>query len=113
MQYDERIDACVIEELNCNNRISYLTLKDRVEKLLGRTLSFDTYNNHLRRMQAENIISKEDKKERGKKVFYSMTEQAKKQQRLDLLAVSPKQPYSEVFMKKYSFLRYFIDRIYL
>ena len=71
--------------------VSYLELKRRIEELLNRTISFDTYNVHLRKMLKENILNKQDDGKRGKHVFYSLTEEAKKQIQLNLLGVNPEQ----------------------
>lgn len=91
MQYDKNIDQVIINELGQYEHLGYLELKKRVEKSLNRTISFDTYNVHLKQMLKENTLSKQDNRERGKPVFYSLTEKAKKQNHLNLLGINPKQ----------------------
>jgi DNA-binding transcriptional ArsR family regulator len=91
LQYNNNIDNAIVNELNIMSSVSYLELKRRIEELLNRTISFDTYNVHLRKMLKENILNKQDDGKRGKHVFYSLTEEAKKQIQLNLLGVNPEQ----------------------
>jgi hypothetical protein len=91
LQYDKNTDQTIINELGHSERLGYLELKKRIEKSLKRAISFDTYNVHLKRMLKENILSKQDNQERGKPVFYSLTEKAKKQIQLNLLGINSKQ----------------------
>lgn len=91
MQYDTRIDNTVIDELSKNESISFLKLKRKVERALNRRLSFQTYNDHLKKMILDKIVFKKDSYVRGKPVFYSLTEDANKRRQLNLLGVSPQQ----------------------
>src|ERR687888_431353 len=90
MQYDNQMDNAIVDELASHGSISYLELIDRVVKLRGKTMSFETFNFHLKKMLKENILKKDDKG-RGKQVFYSLTEDAKKQRHLNILGVNPQQ----------------------
>jgi hypothetical protein len=90
MQYDTDIDNAIVDELASYGPISYLELEDRVVKLRGKTMSFETFNVHLKKMLKENVLKKDDRG-RGKQVFYSLTEDAKKQRQLNILGVNPKQ----------------------
>jgi hypothetical protein len=84
------MDNAIVDELASHGSISYLELIDRVVKLRGKTMSFETFNFHLKKMLKENILKKDDKG-RGKQVFYSLTEDAKKQRHLNILGVNPQQ----------------------
>jgi hypothetical protein len=88
---NDKIDNAIVNELNIISSVCYLELKRRFEESLNRTISFDTYNVHLRKMLKENILNKQDDGKRGKSVFYSLTEGAKKQIQLNLLGVNPEQ----------------------
>src|SRR3954468_19012352 len=90
MQYDNDIDNVIVDELASNGPISYLELEDRVVKRRGKTMSFETFNFHLKKMVKENVLKKDDRG-RGKQVFYSLTEDAKKQRQLNILGVNPNQ----------------------
>jgi hypothetical protein len=91
LQYNGEIDNIIINELSMNEFISFLELKKRVERSLSRTLSFQTYSDHLKKMIKDKILNKKDTYERGKPVFYSLSDDAKRQRQLNLLGVSPKQ----------------------
>jgi len=91
LQYDTRIDNTVVEELSKNGSVSFLKLKCKVEGALNRKLSFQTYNDHLKKMIHDKIVFKTDSYVRGKPVFYSLTEDANKRRQLNLLGINPKQ----------------------
>lgn len=90
MQYDNQIDNAIVDTLALHGSISYLELKDKIVKHRGKTMSFETFNFHLKKMLKEKILKKDDMG-RGKKVFYSLTEDAKKQRHLNILGVNPQQ----------------------
>ena len=49
MQYDNQMDNAIVDELASHGSISYLELIDRVVKLRGKTMSFETFNFHLKK----------------------------------------------------------------
>jgi DNA-binding MarR family transcriptional regulator len=63
----------------------YYTELFRGIKLLYKKVSSDAFNSHIKRMIGKALISKNDNGERGKKVYYFLTEKAKQLQRLKIL----------------------------
>jgi hypothetical protein len=91
LKYDEQMDIAIVNELSISESISNSDLKRRIEGVLDRTINSRTYSDHLKKMLHENILQKYDTGERGKQaVYYSLTEQAKKQKQLRILRTDPK-----------------------
>jgi DNA-binding transcriptional ArsR family regulator len=84
-KYDMELDKIIIEILdNCKISKKSGEVKDQVEKLLGRTISPDTYSAHLSNLIKEKIVIKDDKG-RGKEILYSLSEYGRKLKKLKLL----------------------------
>jgi DNA-binding transcriptional ArsR family regulator len=84
-KYDVEIDKMIIEVLDeCKISKKSSELKYQIEKLLGRTISPDTYSVHINKLMREKIVKKDDKG-RGKEIFYSISEYGKKLKKLKLL----------------------------
>lgn len=83
-EYDIEVDRTIFHELNLSESVSSGQLKKRIERHLGRkSITPAVYYEHLNRMVIENDLDKKDTKERGKPVFYSLTEKAKREWRLN------------------------------
>jgi hypothetical protein len=85
--YDLNLDNAIIQSLSTNEKLSNHDLKIKIENLLsGRSIGSSTYIEHLKRLNEVGILRK-DEHGIGKKVEYSLTEDAIKQVRLNLLGV--------------------------
>ena len=65
-------------------------LRREVQERYKRTIPSKTWSTHLKTMQSENYLLKEDTLQRNQKVFYSLTEYAKVLRDLRLLRTDPK-----------------------
>jgi len=85
-QYDFAIDDAIINELFISTSLSSGDLKGKLEKKLGRDIFPKTYYNHINMMIEDNLLKRIDLGKRGiKSVYYSLTEAAKKKQKLMLM----------------------------
>ncbi len=75
--YNQAIDRTIVEVLSQIERMSNGQLKREVEERCKRTISPKTWSTHLKTMQIENYLLKDDTLQRNQKVFYSLTEYAK------------------------------------
>jgi len=55
---------------------------------VGRALSYRVFKIHIKKMRQENRLHKDDPGKKGAKVFFSLTESAKKGCQLELLGVN-------------------------
>jgi hypothetical protein len=88
--YIQQIDRAIINVLSQIERMSNGQLKREVEKRCERTIPPKTWSTHLKTMQIENYLHKDDTLQRNQKVFYSLTEYAKQLRDLKLLHTDPK-----------------------
>jgi DNA-binding HxlR family transcriptional regulator len=86
VQYDHNVDNFAIKELGKTSACSYRELKRQIEKRLRRTLSFDVYDLHIRKMVKARILRKHPARRRGSKILYSLSNAAKEQIPLKLIA---------------------------
>ena len=77
MIYDPEIDQIIILKLLTGSSINYTDLKISIDEHLNRTISNDAFSRHLKKLNEENYISKEDQG-RGKSVIYRLTESHRK-----------------------------------
>ena len=87
--YNQEIDRAIIDILSQFERMSNGQLKRKVEQRCERTFTSKTWSTHLKRMQTENYLLKDDTLQRNQPVFYSLTEYAKQLRDLKLLHVDP------------------------
>ncbi len=113
MQYDENIDQAIVSVLGECHPLGFLKLKEAIDNLLDRTLSFETYNRHLKQMTKRNIIRKQDNKKRGKPVFYSLTEDTKRQYQLKLFGLNPQRTLFKKIYEKIFFYEIFHTPLYI
>jgi hypothetical protein len=75
--------------------MSYIKLKGEVDKVIyskhDRHLSKSVYKFHIDQLLKDKVLHKEDYGKRGKEVYYSLTNAAKKKRQLKLLGIDPKQ----------------------
>jgi DNA-binding Lrp family transcriptional regulator len=102
LKYDERIDNAIINELSKNLSCPYRELKRKIEKHLQKTISFDVYNLHIRKLLKAKILGRNHAEKRGKKVLYSIPDEAKRQIQLKLIA-HPKQSIFRKIYEKFFF----------
>jgi DNA-binding HxlR family transcriptional regulator len=100
--YDQQIDRAIVNVLSQIERMSNGQLKREVEKRCKRTISSNIWSAHLKRMQIDNYLLKDDTLQRNQKVFYSLTEYAKQLRDLKLLRIYPehirfRQIYANLF----------------
>jgi DNA-binding HxlR family transcriptional regulator len=88
--YYQEIDLAIINVLSQIERMSNGQLKREVEKRCASTIPPKTWSTHLKKMQTENYLLKDDTLQRNQKVFYSLTEYAKELKDLKLLRTDPK-----------------------
>ena len=82
------IDVAIIN--SASELITSGDLKRKIETSLGRSVKERNYFAHLKKMVKENILTRKDSGERGKRaVFYLLTEEAKKRKQLKLLRTDP------------------------
>jgi hypothetical protein len=102
--YNQEIDRVVVRELSQTGKMHSGRLKRVIEKTLGRRVTPKIWRNHLRKMQSENYLSREDTRERNTKVFYSLTERAIELRDLKILRMDPErslflQIYANLFFR--------------
>ena len=97
--YIQKIDRTVIDVLSHNKKMSYRRLKKEVEKRCKRTIPPKTWSNHLKAMQREDYLLKEDTGQRTQPVDYSLTECARQLRDLKILRMDPKRA---VFLQIYA-----------
>ena len=85
--YNFNIDNAVIQILSKHEKLGHNDLRTKIKNLLGKSIWPSTYVGHIKRLNDVGILRKEDHGI-GKKVEYSLTEDATKQLRLKLLGVS-------------------------
>jgi hypothetical protein len=88
--YYQTIDRAIVDILSLRERMSNGQLKREVEERCKRTIPPKTWSTHLKTMQIENYLLKEDTLQRNQKVFYAMTEYAKELRDLRLLRTDPR-----------------------
>ena len=88
-------------------RMRYMELKRDIDKVLGRTLSFDPYQSHLKRMENENTINKEHTGRRGKPVWYSLTKEVLDQIQIGILGAGNRQEIFRSIYEKILFYDFF------
>ena len=88
--YNQAIDRTIVEVLSQIERMSNGQLKREVEERCKRTIPPKTWSTHLKTMQIENYLLKDDTLQRNQKVFYSLTEYARELKDLKLLRTDPK-----------------------
>ena len=84
MKTDEQIDTWIIRSLTEKATLHYMGLLEYTRKSY-RHISLDTFNSHIKKMLSEDYIGKNDTDERGKKVYYFLTEKTKQMERLRIL----------------------------
>jgi len=88
--YYQEIDRAIADVLSQIDRLSNGQLKREVEKRCENKIPSKTWSTHLKKMQTENYLLKDDTLQRNQKVFYSLTEYAKELRDLRLLRTDPK-----------------------
>ena len=81
--YNHRYDECIIEALFEDEKLGYRQIKKAIELKINRELSFETYNNHIKKLIEKGhirIINNDAK--RGQRIFYCLTNMIK--QEIDL-----------------------------
>lgn len=97
-KYDIELDKMIIKVLD-EHKSSKKSgeLKYQIEKLLGRTISPDTYSAHMNNLIIEKILVKDDKG-RGKEILYSLSGYGKKLKELKLLRTDQEQEkFKEIY----------------
>jgi hypothetical protein len=87
-QYDAAIDITIINQLSYSDRLSSGKLKKSIEGILGRHIPRRTYYTHLSMMIKDGLLDRIDTG-RGTAVDYSLSEAARKRQKLMLLWNGP------------------------
>ena len=98
MKYDKGIDDSIVRALSKNPNhptFHYMGLL-RVIRRSYRHISVDAFNSHIKKMWSEGYIKKDDTGQRGKKVYYSITEKTKQMQRLKILSFKSKKEIYEL-----------------
>src|SRR5215831_7620337 len=95
MKTDERIDTWIIRALTEKATLHYMGLLEYTRKSY-RHISLDTFNSHIKKMLLEGYIGKDDTGERGKKVYYFLTEKTKQMERLKILNFKSKKEIAEL-----------------
>jgi hypothetical protein len=88
--YYQEIDQAIVNILSQIERLSNGQLKREVEKRCENKIPSKTWSTHLKIMQTENYLLKDDTLQRNQKVFYSLTEYAKELRDLRLLSTDLK-----------------------
>jgi DNA-binding HxlR family transcriptional regulator len=88
--YNQAIDRTIVEVLSQIERMSNGQLKREVEERCKRTIPPKTWSTHLKTMQIENYLLKDDTLQRNQKVFYSLTKYARELKDLKLLRTDAK-----------------------
>jgi hypothetical protein len=99
LQYDQNIDNSIIRELDKRITCSYRELTRLIEKRLGRRLSPDVFNLHIGNLTRAKILNRQPAPRRGKKVLYSLTDVAKKQVQLKMIAHPKHSIFRKIFQK--------------
>jgi DNA-binding transcriptional ArsR family regulator len=90
LNYDRSIDSAIFDELFTSKQVSSGELNRRTERTLHRRITHRTYYNHLQILVDDGLLTKKDTGERGKmSVFYSLSPDAKRRQKLHLLRTDP------------------------
>jgi hypothetical protein len=95
MKTDEQIDTWIIKALTEIATLHYMGLLEYIHKSY-RHISLDTFNSHIKKMLSEDYIGKYDTGERGKKVYYFLTEKTKQMERLKILDFKSKKEIAEL-----------------
>jgi hypothetical protein len=95
MKFDKQIDNSIVTALTEKPTIYYMELLEVVRRSY-RHISLDTFNSHIRKMLSEGYIGKNDTGERGKKVYYFLTEKTKQMERLKILNFNAKNDITEL-----------------
>jgi DNA-binding HxlR family transcriptional regulator len=95
MKTDEQIDTWIIRSLTEKATLHYMGLLEYTRKSY-RHISLDTFNSHIKKMLLEGYIGKDDTGERGKKVYYFLTEKTKQMERLRILNFKSKKEIAEL-----------------
>jgi len=109
--YDKKIDTSITDILLKNEKLSYSELKNKINKVLKRNLSHEVYCNHLKVMQAEKILNKDSTNQRGRKVLFSLTHEARKRMQLEILGDASRQLIFKRIYEKILFYD-FINNLY-
>jgi DNA-binding HxlR family transcriptional regulator len=106
--YNLKIDQVIVSALSKTAKIHHGQLKREVEQSIGVDITSKVFTNHLKKMQSENYLLREDTGERTTRVFYSLTEKAKELRDLRILSMDPER---SLFLQKYAnlFFRAVID----
>ena len=100
--YIQKIDRTIIDVLSRHEKMSYRQLKKEVEKRCKRStkpILPKTWSTHLKTMQRENYLIKDDTGQRTRPVYYSLTEYAKQLRDLKILRMDPQRV---VFLQIYA-----------
>ena len=95
MKTDERIDTWIVRALTEKATLHYMGLFEYIRKSY-RHISLDTFNSHIKKMLSKEYIGKNDTGERGKKVYYFLTEKTKQMERLKILDFKSKKEIAEL-----------------
>src|SRR5215831_5746175 len=95
MKTDEQIDKWIVRALTEKATLHYMGLLEYTRKSY-RHISLDTFNSHIKKMLSEDYIGKNDTGERGKKVYYFLTEKTKQMERLKILDFKSKREIAEL-----------------
>jgi hypothetical protein len=97
--YIQEIDRAIIDVLSRIEKMNYGQLKKEVEKRCERTIPPKTWSTHLKTMQRENYLLKQDTWQRTQPVYYSLTEYARQLRDLKILRMDPQRV---VFLQIYA-----------
>src|SRR5215470_4454222 len=95
MKTDKQIDTWIVRALAEKATLHYMGLLEYTRKSY-RHISLDTFNSHIKKMLSEDYIGKNDTGERGKKVYYFLTEKTKQMERLKILDFKSKKEIAEL-----------------
>src|SRR5215467_9520093 len=100
--YIQKIDRTIIDVLSRHEKMSYRQLKKEVEKRCKRStkpILPKTWSTHLKTMQRENYLIKDDTGQRTRPVYYSLTEYTRQLRDLKILRMDPQRV---VFLQIYA-----------
>src|SRR5215467_11359992 len=97
--YIQEIDRTIIDVLSRHEKMNYRQLKKEIEKRCKRTIPPKTWSTHLKIMQKENYLIKDDTGQRTRPVYYSLTEYARQLRDLKILRMDPQRV---VFLQIYA-----------
>jgi hypothetical protein len=89
---------------------SYRDLVRHMEKRLDRRLSPDVFNLHIGNLTRAKILNRQPAVRRGQKVIYSLTDVAKKQVQLKLIAHPKQSIFTKIFQKFFFYEVYYSPR---